>query len=66
MLIAFEGIDCVGKTLALNTVYDVLTSKGLKVYKGDDWETNLSLKDVVISSTDSFIQLCAVLGTVSK
>lgn len=62
MLIAFEGIDCVGKTLALNIVYDVLKSKGVKVAAWNDWESvDHHLKDIVINSTDSFSQLCAIL-----
>ena len=63
MLIAFEGIDCVGKTMAIKTIKDVLEKKGYSVCCESDWRFpgNEELKDLLIYESDWTIQMLSVL-----
>lgn len=63
MLIAFEGIDCVGKTMAIKTIKDVLEKKGYSVCCESDWRFpgNEELKDLLIHEGDWTIQMLSVL-----
>ena len=63
MLIAFEGIDCVGKTMAIKTIKDVLEKKGYSVCCESDWRFpgNEELKDLLIYENDWTIQMLSVL-----
>lgn len=63
MLIAFEGIDCVGKTMAIRTIKDILEKKGYSVCCESDWRFpgNEELKDLLIHERDWTIQMLSVL-----
>ena len=63
MLIAFEGIDCVGKTMAIRTIKDILEKKGYSVCCESDWRFpgNEELKDLLIHEGDWTIQMLSVL-----
>lgn len=63
MLIAFEGIDCVGKTMAINLIHDKLESKGYSVYREREFNNsfNQCFKDIVIHDSDQLNQLFAAL-----
>lgn len=63
MLIAFEGIDCVGKTMAIKMIEKILADKGYLVTTESDWKSSYTqeLKDIVIHNRDQLSQLFAVL-----
>lgn len=63
MLIAFEGIDCVGKTMAIKTIKDVLEKKGYSVCCENDWRfpVNEELKEFLLYEHDQTVQMLSIL-----
>ena len=60
-MIVFEGIDCIGKTTAINFVKDRLIESGRNVVVLNDWVSDYSLKEKFLKQTSAESQLEVIL-----
>lgn len=66
MIFAFEGIDCVGKTLAIHTIAKKLKEKGFTVYVKSDWDNCQELKRRLLQNDDIVMRIDAVIKARNK
>jgi len=60
-MIVFEGIDCIGKTTAINFVKDRLIESGRNVVILNDWTSDYSLKEKFLKQTSTESQIEVIL-----